>query len=74
MKNRLFKTGLIGSGVLILCCFSPILVIGLGTIGLGFIIQYLDFILLPTLGIFLLLTIYAYFKKDTCCSSHNAKF
>ncbi len=67
MKSKLFKTGLIGSIILALCCFTPILVIGLGAIGLGVIIQYLDFVLLPTLGIFVLLTIYAYLKKKTCC-------
>jgi len=68
MKNKLFKTGLIGSTILALCCFTPILVFGLGAIGVGAIIQHLDFVLLPILSIFVLLTIYAYFRKDTCCS------
>ena len=55
MNKKLFNTGLIGTVIAALCCFTPILVILLGAIGLSAIVGWLDFILLPALGIFLLL-------------------
>jgi mercuric ion transport protein len=48
-----------------LCCFTPILVIFLGTVGLSKIIGYLDYALLPALGIFVLITIYTFWKRST---------
>lgn len=60
--NRLLKRGLIGSAVMALCCFTPILVILLTTVGLSAIIGYLDIVLLPALGIFILITFYALWK------------
>ena len=60
--NRLLKKGLIGTAVMALCCFTPILVILLTTVGLSAIIGYLDIVLLPALGIFILITFYALWK------------
>ncbi|MFZ3591538.1 mercury resistance system transport protein MerF [Bacillus sp. DJP31] len=63
MKHkRNFITGLIGSFVVLLCCATPILVILLGTIGLGAIIGYLDYVLFPVLAVFLGITFYSYSK------------
>ncbi|MBL4725300.1 MAG: mercury resistance system transport protein MerF [Rhizobiaceae bacterium] len=61
--NRLLKKGLIGTAVMALCCFTPILVILLTTVGLSAIIGYLDIVLLPALGIFILITFYALWKR-----------
>lgn len=63
-NKRLFKVGLIGAIVSALCCFTPILVLLLGAVGLSSLLGILDYVLLPALAIFIGLTIYAYFKKD----------
>lgn len=61
-RKRLLWTGLIGSGVVALCCVTPILVL-LGVIGLGAITGYLDNVLLPALAVFLGLAVYAGARK-----------
>ncbi|MEL6919940.1 MAG: mercury resistance system transport protein MerF [Pseudomonadota bacterium] len=63
-NNKLFITGLIGTAVAALCCFTPVLVILLGAVGLSAIVGYLDYVLLPALGIFLLITTYALWKRQ----------
>jgi len=63
-KNKLLATGIIGTAIAALCCFTPILVILLGAVGLSAIVGYLDYVLLPTLGIFVLITIYALWKRQ----------
>ena len=42
------------------CCFTPVLVVLLGAIGLGTIIPYLDFVLLPALLVMIVLTVISY--------------
>ena len=64
-NNKLLATGLIGTAIAALCCFTPVLVILLGTVGLFAIAGYLDYVLLPALGIFLLITIYAFWKRQS---------
>lgn len=64
-NNKLLATGLIGTAIAALCCFTPILVILLGAVGLSAIVGYLDYVLLPALGIFVLITIYALWKRPT---------
>ena len=49
--------GVIGTGVAALCCFTPILVGLFGVLGLTALVGYLDYVLLPPLGVFLLLLI-----------------
>ena len=44
-----------GALVAAICCFTPVLVVGLGIVGLGMLITYLDYLLLPALGLFLVL-------------------
>lgn len=59
MKSRtIFMTGLIGTIVAAVCCFTPLLVIVLTTLGLGVWIGMLDYVLLPTLGVFLVILLY----------------
>ena len=57
--NTLLKTGFIGTVVAALCCFTPVLVILLGAIGLSSLVGYLDFVLFPLLGVFICITVYA---------------
>ncbi|PCI54456.1 MAG: hypothetical protein COB36_09825 [Alphaproteobacteria bacterium] len=53
--NSLFRAGVIGTVVVALCCFTPVLVIMLGVVGLSALTGYLDFVLFPALFFFLCL-------------------
>jgi len=64
LSNRLLKVGLIGSVIAAVCCFTPVLVIGLSAVGFGILIGYLDFVLLPVLVIFIGITVYAMTRRD----------
>jgi mercuric ion transport protein len=64
MKNEtLLKVGIIGTIVAALCCFTPILVILFGAVGLSALVGWLDYVLFPALAIFLVITAYAVWKK-----------
>ena len=43
------KAGGIGALIVAICCFTPLLVILLGVVGLGAVSGYLDYLLLPAL-------------------------
>ena len=47
------KTGIIGTVLMIICCFTPVLVIALGVVGLSAWLGWIDFVLLPGLAVFL---------------------
>ncbi len=70
-NTRLLKVGVIGTIVAALCCFTPVLVILLGVVGLSALTGYLDYVLLPALGIFFIIMIYAIVQKQRsakeCC-------
>jgi hypothetical protein len=77
-RKRLLWTGLIGSGVVALCCLTPILVLLLGVLGLGALTGYLDAVLLPALAVFLGLAVYAGARQrqttgDACCTPHESE-
>ena len=57
MNKKLMKVGLIGSVIAAICCFTPLLVILLGSIGLSVVVGYLDYVLLPILAIFILIVV-----------------
>ena len=60
MKNpTLLKTGVVGTIIMALCCFTPLLVVLLASVGLSAWLGWLDYVLLPALGIFIAITIYA---------------
>ncbi len=63
-QSTLLKTGIIGTLVASLCCFTPVLVVLLGALGLAAWVGHLDAVLMPALVFFLGLTIYALLKKD----------
>jgi len=64
MKNTsLLKVGLVGTSISALYCFTPILVVFLGAVGLSSLLGVLDYFLLPILGSFLILTGYALWKR-----------
>ena len=62
-NNRLLGAGVIGTVIAALCCFTPVLVVLLGALGLGAVTGYLDYVLLPALTFFVGLTIYAVVRK-----------
>jgi len=51
-----------GTILVALCCFTPLLVILLGVVGLSTLTPYLDIVLLPALIIMVALTILSYFR------------
>lgn len=63
MSNRLLKYSIGGSVVAAVCCFTPLLVIVLGAVGLSAAVGYLDIVLFPVLAICLGLTGYALWKR-----------
>lgn len=63
MKDKLLTTGIIGTIIAALCCFTPLLVWALTAIGLSAAISYLDIVLLPALGFFIILTGYALWRR-----------
>lgn len=69
--NTLVRASIIGTVLVALCCFTPILVLLLGVVGLSALTSYLDYVLLPALVVFVGLTIYAVRRKqkmDACCT------
>jgi mercuric ion transport protein len=46
------------------CCFTPILIAVLGLVGLAALTPYLDYLILPALGLFLILIITGLWQKN----------
>ncbi len=53
---------LTGTVLVALCCFTPLLVILTAAIGLTALTPYLDYILLPALGIMAIVTVLSYLR------------
>ncbi|MDH3671833.1 MAG: mercury resistance system transport protein MerF [Gammaproteobacteria bacterium] len=65
MKNKsLLRTGVIGAVIAAVCCFTPVLVILLGAVGLSAALGWLDYILFPALVVFIAITIYAVVRRQ----------
>lgn len=66
---KLVKVSVVGTLIVALCCFTPVLVILLAVLGLSALAGYLDYVLLPTLAMFIGLTVYAVLRRrqaDAC--------
>lgn len=64
MKDRtLIGVGVTGAALAALCCFTPVLVVLAGIVGLSAITGYLDYVLLPALVFFVGLTIFAVVRQ-----------
>ena len=61
--KTLLRVSIIGTVLVALCCFTPILVILLAAVGLSALTGYLDYVLLPALVFFIGLTCYALWRK-----------
>ena len=56
--RRLLGTGIVGTVVAAVCCFTPVLVLALGAVGLSAWLGWLDAVLIPLLAAFIGLTAY----------------
>lgn len=63
--KSLLRIGIVGSVVAAICCFTPALVVLLGAIGLSAALGWIDIVLLPALAIFVLITVYALWKRNS---------
>lgn len=63
--SKLTKFGLAGAIVTAICCFTPLLVWVLASVGLSGLIIYLDTVLLPLLGGFIALMLYGFVTQNS---------
>lgn len=68
--GRFVWVGFIGSAVIALCCFTPLFVALLGVLGLGAVTGYLDYVLLPALAVFVVITVYGLYRKRPLTMNH----
>ena len=81
MSNRLIAGGIVGSVIAALCCFTPVLVVLFGVLGLSAWLGWADYVLMPALAFFVLLTGYAIYRQrrntnascDTACAPSSRK-
>lgn len=62
-NKRLLQISGAGAVIAALCCFTPILVVLLGIVGLSALVGYIDLVLLPALAFFSALTAYALWRR-----------
>lgn len=62
--RKLLISGLIGTVIAALCCFTPLLVVLLGAVGLSAVLGWVDYVLLPALAFFIALTVYAIRRRQ----------
>ena len=79
MKDRtILRTGVAGTVITAICCFTPVLVIALGGVGLSAWLGWLDYVLFPAMVVFLALTAYGLWvrqrgREAACCEKMGAK-
>ena len=61
--RRILITGFIGTVIAALCCFTPVLALLFGLVGLSAVLGWIDVVLLPALAFFIGLTIYAVWRN-----------
>lgn len=62
--RHLLITGIVGTVIAALCCFTPVLTVLFGLVGLAALLGGLDIVLLPALAFFIGLTIYAVRRRQ----------
>lgn len=74
MNDRvLLRLGIVSAIIVALCCFTPVLVVLLGIVGLSALTGYLDYVLFPALAFFVALTGYALWRKQRCEAEKECK-
>lgn len=75
MNTRMvLGAGVIGTVITAVCCFTPLLVVGMAAVGLSALTGYLDWVLLPALAFFVVLTAYTLWahRQSTCAGEADA--
>ncbi|WP_291734635.1 mercury resistance system transport protein MerF [Leisingera sp. F5] len=67
--NKLLTTGIVGTFVAAVCCFTPVLGVFLGAVGLSALLGFLDFVLIPALLVFVGITIFALVRQPNPSSA-----
>lgn len=62
-SNGLLRLGIVGTVIAAVCCFTPVLVILLGAVGLSALVGWLDYVLFPTMAVFIGITINAVSRR-----------
>lgn len=62
------KTGLVGSIITAVCCFTPVLAIALSAAGLSAWLAWADYVLFPLLAMFLALAVYGWLRRRRAAS------
>ena len=63
-SERLLRVGIIGAVLTALCCFTHVLVILFGALGLAALVGYLDYVLFPLLAVFVLLVVVGWYRRS----------
>ena len=75
MKDAtILKTGLVGSVIAAICCFTPVLVVVFSVVGLSAWLGWIDYVLLPALAIFLGMTANGLWRRQraaACCADET---
>jgi len=69
--RRLLGIGIVGTVSAALCCFTPVLVVLLGAVGLSAAVGWLDYVLLPALALFAGITVYALVRRPRASSRES---
>ncbi|MBI5136058.1 MAG: mercury resistance system transport protein MerF [Nitrospirae bacterium] len=67
--KRLLGTGIAGTTLAAVCCFTPALVILLGALGLSAWVGWLNYVLLPALACFVGMIAWALIRRKPSCRS-----
>ena len=62
--RRLLATGIVGTVIAALCCFTPVLAVLFGLVGMSAVPGWADVVLLPAFAFFIGLTIYAVWRRQ----------
>ncbi len=63
---RTYRAGVIGAVVAAVCCFTPVLVVLVTAVGWSALVGYLDYVLFPVLGLFLILAVVGWVQRRRC--------
>ena len=58
-NKKLLCTGATGTVITAICCFTPVLAVLLGALGLTAWLGWIDYVLYPALAVFIAITVYA---------------
>jgi mercuric ion transport protein len=61
--RKLLGVGIGGTVITAICCFTPVLAVLLGAVGLSIWLGWLDYVLLPALAAFVGITLYALYQR-----------